>query len=137
MTRNLGYAAPRLQPFYRIWCSKLCKRFIANRVFEPYFWSYEDFLEALCHIPVEKESCSRIEDLSNFLVEQGVVYAFGTKNRMAEKVSAATTAEAGIVSTQAQTIRLATPQRTAERRVVDPTPTIAPVMVCVVLTGMP
>src|SRR5579859_5065291 len=42
-----------------------------------------------------------------------------------------------MVNTQAQTIRLATPQRTAERRVVDPTPTMAPVMVCVVLTGMP
>ena len=46
-------------------------------------------------------------------------------------------AAAGIVSTQAQTIRPATPQRTAEKRCVDPTPTIAPVMVCVVLTGMP
>src|SRR5689334_20216277 len=67
----------------------------------------------------------------------GTTYAFGTKNRMAQKVSAATTAAAGMVSTQAQTMRLATPQRTAERRVVDPTPTIAPVMVCVVLTGMP
>ena len=64
-------------------------------------------------------------------------YAVGTKNRMAQKVSAATTAEAGIVNTQAQTICLATPQRTAERREVEPTPTIAPVIVCVVLTGMP
>src|SRR5256885_392931 len=43
----------------------------------------------------------------------------------------------GMVSTQAQTIRPATPQRTAERRRVAPTPTMAPVMVCVVETGMP
>ena len=44
---------------------------------------------------------------------------------------------AGIVSTQAQTIRPAIPQRTAESRCVAPTPTIEPVIVCVVLTGMP
>src|SRR5207245_11305866 len=37
----------------------------------------------------------------------------------------------------AQTICAATPQRTAERRCAAPTPEIAPVMVCVVLTGMP
>ena len=42
-----------------------------------------------------------------------------------------------MVSTQAQTIWPATPQRTAERRRVAPTPTIAPVIVCVVETGMP
>ena len=39
--------------------------------------------------------------------------------------------------THAHTILLARPQRTAERRFVAPTPTIAPVIVCVVLTGMP
>ncbi len=50
---------------------------------------------------------------------------------------AAIVADAGIVSTQAQTIRAATPQRTAETRFVEPTPTIAPVLVCVVLTGIP
>ncbi len=43
----------------------------------------------------------------------------------------------GIVRIQAQTIRPATPQRTAESRRVAPTPTIAPVIVCVVLTGTP
>ena len=43
----------------------------------------------------------------------------------------------GIVSTQAHTTRVATPQRTAESRRVAPTPTIAPVMVWVVDTGMP
>jgi hypothetical protein len=37
----------------------------------------------------------------------------------------------------AQTMRPATPQRTADRRRIEPTPMIAPVMVCVVLTGMP
>ena len=42
----------------------------------------------------------------------------------------------GIVSSHAQTMRVATPQRTADSRLVDPTPTIAPVMACVVLTGM-
>src|SRR5262245_64231837 len=44
---------------------------------------------------------------------------------------------AGIVSTQAQTICRATPQRTADRRRVAPTPTMEPVIVCVVLTGTP
>jgi hypothetical protein len=42
-----------------------------------------------------------------------------------------------MVRTQAQTIRRATPQRTADSRRVAPTPTIAPVMVWVVETGMP
>ena len=46
-------------------------------------------------------------------------------------------AAAGMVRIQAQTIRPATPQRTADSRRVEPTPTIAPVMVCVVDTGMP
>ena len=38
---------------------------------------------------------------------------------------------------QAQTIWPATPQRTARRRRIEPTPTIAPVIVWVVETGMP
>ena len=42
-----------------------------------------------------------------------------------------------MVSTHAHTIRRATPQRTADNRCVAPTPTIAPVIVCVVLTGIP
>ena len=49
---------------------------------------------------------------------------------------AAIEAEAGIVITQAQTMRPATPQRTAENLCVAPTPIIAPVMVCVVETGI-
>ena len=47
------------------------------------------------------------------------------------------TADAGMVSTQAQTIWRATPQRTAESRRVAPTPMIAPVIVCVVLMPTP
>src|SRR5205085_10886910 len=43
----------------------------------------------------------------------------------------------GMVKTHAQTIRDAKPQRTAETRLDSPTPIIAPVMVCVVETGMP
>lgn len=46
-------------------------------------------------------------------------------------------AETGIVKTQAQMMLPATPQRTAESLLLAPTPTIAPAMVCVVLTGMP
>ena len=44
---------------------------------------------------------------------------------------------AGMVMTHAQTMRPANPQRTADKRLVAPTPTMAPVMVCVVLTGIP
>jgi hypothetical protein len=51
--------------------------------------------------------------------------------------SAAIAAEAGIVKIQAQTIRPATPHRTAESFWVAPTPTMAPVIVCVVETGIP
>ena len=43
----------------------------------------------------------------------------------------------GMVSTQAHTTRPATPHRTADRRRAAPTPTMAPVMVWVVDTGMP
>ena len=43
----------------------------------------------------------------------------------------------GMVSTHAHTTRPATPQRTADSRRVAPTPTMAPVIVCVVDTGMP
>ncbi len=46
-------------------------------------------------------------------------------------------AEHGMVNTQAQTMRPATPQRTAEALVTEPMPTMAPVMVCLVDTGIP
>ena len=45
--------------------------------------------------------------------------------------------ETGIVKIQAQIMVPATPQRTADSLFVDPTPIIAPLIVCVVLTGMP
>jgi hypothetical protein len=41
------------------------------------------------------------------------------------------------VSTQAETIRPAMPQRTAESRRVEPTPRIAPEIACVVEIGIP
>ena len=59
------------------------------------------------------------------------------KMRITHRVRAATAAEAGMVRTQAQMMRRATPQRTAESRCTAPTPTMAPVMVCVVETGIP
>ena len=46
-------------------------------------------------------------------------------------------AEQGMVRIHAQSRSPATPQRTAETVCAAPTPTIAPVMVCVVDTGMP
>ena len=46
-------------------------------------------------------------------------------------------AEAGMVMIHAMTMLPATPQRTAEVPLVVPTPMMAPVMVCVVETGMP
>jgi len=51
--------------------------------------------------------------------------------------AAAIPAEQGIVNIHAQTICPATPHRTAVMRFSDPTPVMAPVMVCVVLTGIP
>jgi len=52
-------------------------------------------------------------------------------------VSADIAAAHGIVIIQAQAILPATPQRTAVNRLKDPTPMIDPVMVWVVLTGIP
>src|SRR2546426_10521602 len=57
--------------------------------------------------------------------------------RIMKKDNAANAAAAGMVNTQAQTILPATRHLTADKRVVDPTPAIAPVMVCVVETGIP
>ncbi len=47
------------------------------------------------------------------------------------------TAEQGMVSIHAQTMPPATPQRTRRVPRVEPTPAMAPVMVCVVETGIP
>jgi len=45
--------------------------------------------------------------------------------------------QAGNVRIQVRTISLAIPQRTAERRCVEPTPMMEVLIQCVVLTGMP
>src|SRR6202171_3449248 len=58
-------------------------------------------------------------------------------NRIMKNDTAANVAAAGMVSTQAHTILPATRHLTADSRVVDPTPAIAPVIVCVVETGIP
>ena len=50
---------------------------------------------------------------------------------------AAISAEKGIVKTQAHTIVPASPHFTADARFIEPTPIIAPVIVCVVDTGTP
>src|SRR5689334_11084939 len=60
---------------------------------------------------------------------------FATKTCRTSSDTAPTSAAAGIVSTQAHTMFVASPQRTALRRWMDPTPTIAPAMTCVVETG--
>src|SRR6185312_16017278 len=52
-------------------------------------------------------------------------------------VTAEMNADAGMVRIHAQTMRPATPQRTADSRLIEPTPMMAPVIVCVVLTGTP
>lgn len=51
------------------------------------------------------------------------------------QATAPTTAAAGIVTIQAQTIDCASRQRTADARRADPTPALAPAIVCVVLTA--
>jgi hypothetical protein len=51
--------------------------------------------------------------------------------------TAAISADAGIVRIHAHTMRPANPQRTADSRFVAPTPTMEPVIVWVVLTGIP
>src|ERR1700730_7569900 len=58
-------------------------------------------------------------------------------NRIMKNDSAANVAAAGMVRTHAQTILPATRHLTADSRVVDPTPAIAPVIVWVVDTGIP
>jgi hypothetical protein len=46
-------------------------------------------------------------------------------------------ADTGMVNTHAHSRLMVTPQRTADTLLVTPTPIIAPVMVCVVDTGIP
>ena len=52
-------------------------------------------------------------------------------------MAAAITAAAGIVRSHAQTMRVVMFQRTAEGRLAEPTPEMAPVITWVVLTGTP
>jgi hypothetical protein len=58
-------------------------------------------------------------------------------NLIMKKDNAANVAAAGMVRTHAHTILPATRHLTADSLVVDPTPAIAPVIVCVVETGIP
>ena len=59
------------------------------------------------------------------------------KESFLEKKAQEAIAEAGMVKIQAQTMRAATPHLMPDSLVVAPTPTIDPVMVCVVDTGIP
>ena len=52
-------------------------------------------------------------------------------------MAAPITAAPGMVKIQAQTMFMVTPQRTAESRLAEPTPDMAPVITWVVLTGTP
>ena len=54
-----------------------------------------------------------------------------------KQIPAAMMPEIGMVKIHAQMIDPATPQRTAVNLLVEPTPIIAPVIVWVVLTGIP
>ena len=74
-------------------------------------------------------ACKMVNGIPEDFIRFSWIYALRTNKRIIEKVTAPTNAEAGIVSIHAHTIRRATPQRTADKRVVEPTPTIAPVMV--------
>src|SRR4051794_41558382 len=60
-----------------------------------------------------------------------------TNRSIAEKISQPNIMHAGIVTTQAVTIRPATPQRTAEALLVAPTPRMAEEITWVAETGMP
>ena len=53
-----------------------------------------------------------------------------------KKMKAASSALTGMVNTQAHKRFTVTPHLTADKRLVAPTPMIAPVIVCVVLTGI-
>lgn len=57
-------------------------------------------------------------------------------NLSRKKMRAAISALIGIVKIHAHKRLIVTPQRTADKRLVAPTPIMEPVMVCVVLTGM-
>src|SRR6476620_12716221 len=60
-----------------------------------------------------------------------------TKRSIPEKISQPKVMQAGMVTTQAVTMRPAIPQRTADALLVAPTPRMAEEITCVVDTGMP
>ena len=92
------------------------------------------------HSAVPRDPCLREEGQSVPEERQAKfrrLTSYGMPALISQYVTAPIPAAAGIVITHAQTIWRATPHRTAERRRVAPTPTIAPVIVCVVLMPTP
>src|SRR3569833_1155899 len=78
-----------------------------------------------------------IEILTSVSYLTSKIYFYFTNTLNSENTPAAITADTGIVITQAQIILRVSPQRTADKRLVKPTPIIEPVMECVVEAGMP
>src|SRR3569833_3455678 len=78
-----------------------------------------------------------IEILTSVSYLTSKIYFYFTNTLNSENTPAAITADTGIVITQVQIILRVSPQRTADKRLVKPTPIIEPVMVCVVETGIP
>ena len=78
-----------------------------------------------------------IEILTSVSYLTSKIYFYFINTLNSENTPAAITADTGIVITQAQIILRVSPQRTADKRLVKPTPIIEPVMVCVVETGIP
>ena len=66
-----------------------------------------------------------------------LIHMAGWKSLIKPKHKAETSADMGMVSSHAHTMRRAIPQRMVDSLVVAPTPMMEPVMVCVVDTGMP
>ena len=80
---------------------------------------------------------ARFDEQMRSVIMSGKLATLYYTVRGQELVTAAMMAAAGIVSTQATTRLKVTAQRTALTSWAEPTPTMAPVMVCVVETGMP
>ena len=78
-----------------------------------------------------------MEFVASFLLAIMPKIYFGRNGRAMYSSNAPKNAEHGIVRSQAHTMLRAIPQRTADILCIDPAPTIAPVIVCVVLSGMP
>jgi hypothetical protein len=103
-----------------------------------YEWLIDDFEQRRAPGPPGSEHELFLRNCLNRL--QHFLHPFSLRRAQVGKPfssRAAKAAEHGIVKIHAHTMLRATPQRTADRRIVDPAPTIAPVIVCVVLSGMP